>query len=142
MKKLALLLLMAVSFSAQPATHIVASGFVTDVLIKENIDPVVAYPLGGILSHFGADIMIGESNLGGFQLEVGGVRSLIMYFVTPEDKKTDFLLKAFWGLFPDIVDKALGTKIFHSDGRLASTWTQDGTNLLEDVAVLSYVVKF
>ena len=137
---LGLILITGVSLCAQPGFHTMAADKTIDFMREQGFTPLVAYPIGGIIAHLSSDAMIGEAGLGEFQLDIAGVRLLIMYANSSD--KIDFLCKAFWGLFPDIWDKGLNRNDFHKDIRLASGWTPDGTNLLEEVAVLSYTVKF
>jgi hypothetical protein len=142
LRRVALFMLVSMAMCAQPAFHTLASDKTIDFLLSEGFTPLVAYPLGGIASHMASDELIGEAGLGDFQIDIAGIRELIMYVNTPDDKKQDFLAKAFWGLFPDIWDKGLNRNDFHRSGRLASAWSKDGTELLEELAVLYYTLRF
>jgi hypothetical protein len=110
---------------------------------QTNMQPWLAYPLAGIASHMAADRLIGEAGLD-YQLDIAGVRVLIMFVNTPDSKKGDFVYKAFWGLFPDIVDKCCNTRFFHPSfiEPPIIPLSRGATDLLEELAVLSYTIKF
>ena len=140
MKYLLATLTLCVSLAAQPAFHVAAGDFVIDSLKKQGMPREYAYPVGGIMSHVGTDILIGESGLGDYTIGIACVRLAIMYLAC--DDREDFFLKAFWTMLPDVIDKGLNTKIFHPNIPQASAFNRDGTELLEEVAVLSYCVRF
>ena len=145
MKSLLLTLLIgfgAMSFTAQPAFHAAFS----DRIIKEGNKQLdlgfLNAPVYGITSHLAADRLVGESGLD-LQLDIAGVRALIMYVNTPDDQKMTFLVNAFWGLFPDIVDKLGNTHYFHPDSiQPVTSFSKGATDLLEELAVLSYTIKW
>lgn len=131
-----------VGFAAQPAFH---SAFADKIIVegsKQLALGIFNAPVYGIASHIAADRLIGEAGLD-YQLDIAGVRILIMYVNTPDDKKTDFLVNAFWGLFPDIWDKTTGRHDFHPNWNQPVTdFNRGATGLLEELAVLSYTIKF
>jgi hypothetical protein len=129
------------SVSAQPAFH---SAFAYQVIEqgKKQLDlGFFNAPIYGIASHIAADRMIGESALE-YQLDIAGVRYLIMYVNTPDDQKMTFIVDSFWGLFPDIWDKCLNRHDFHFKFDLIFNMDSGATNLLEEITVFSYTVKF
>ncbi len=139
---LTLAIVMGLSLGAQPAFH---SAF-SDRLIKEGSKQLdlgfFNAPVYGIASHIAADRLVGESAID-LQLDIAGVRELIMYVNTPDDQKMTFLVNSFWGLFPDLWDKGLNRHDFHPQWNLPVTGFDKGaTDLLEELAVLSYTVKF
>jgi hypothetical protein len=138
-KLLPLLIVMGLSLGAQPAFH-------SDVLIKQGAKQLdlglLNAPIYGIASHIAADRLVGESAID-LQLDIAGVREVIMYVNTPDDQKTTFLVNSFWGLFPDLVDKLGNTHYFHPDwNQPVTSFNKGATDLLEELAVLSYTVKF
>lgn len=130
-------------FAAQPAFHSAFSNYLITVGEKNANLGILTAPVYGIASHMAADRLIGESGLD-YQLDIAGVRVLIMYVNTPDDQKMEFLVNSFWGLFPDIWDKGLNRHDFHPK------WieppiipmTSGATDLIEELAVFTYTVKF
>lgn len=143
LKLLISLMLTGCVFASQPAGH----SWFGNTLITEGTEQlnlgVFNAPIYGIASHMALDRIAGESGLD-YQFDIAGVRLVIMYVNTPDDKKGDFLVNAFWALFPDIWDKGLNRRDFHP------AWieppiiplSKGATDLLEELAVLSYTVKF
>lgn len=143
MKRLLIIsLLVTLSMGAQPAFH---SAF-SDVIIRQGSKQLdlglFNAPVYGIASHIAADRLVGESALD-LQLDIAGVREVIMYVNTPDDQKMTFLVNSFWGLFPDLWDKGLNRHDFHPNWNQPVTgFDKSATDLLEELAVLSYTVKF
>ena len=138
------MLLGVASMSAQPAFHSAFSVAVIEEGSKQFDLGIFNAPIYGISSHIAADRMIGESALD-YQLDIAGVRELIMYVNTPDDKKMTFLVDTFWGLFPDIWDKCIDPAhhIFHQYSiQPLVPFDRGTTDLLEELSVLSYTVKF
>lgn len=133
----------SVSMASQPAGHVWFSNAVVSTgKEKLNLGAFNA-PVYGIAGHVALDRLAGESALDN-QLEIAGVRLLIMYCNTPVEKQGEFVENAFWGLLPDIIDKCFNTQFFHPafiEPPIVPL-TKGATDLLEEIAVLSYTVKF
>lgn len=136
-----LLALTAVVYPAQPAFHIMASCELNK-FVSNHFQDERSYtaPISGILAHVVSDRFVGESGIE-YQADIAIVRALIMYLATPDKKKDIFLWEAFCGLFPDIVDKGLGTSYFHRKDSNLIPISAGLTNLGEEFSVLLFVME-
>lgn len=145
------LLLGSIGFSSQPVGHVFAGKLAwnaTDSFCDQQ--GLSGYkwalkPISAMASHVLMDRVIGEAGLGEYQVDIGVVRCLIGYFLQPEGKERDeYLQYAFWALFPDIIDKAFGTKYFHQDWNSKTIFTQnrDTNELLEELFLAGLIFKW
>lgn len=138
-----LLILSSNLYPAQPAFHVLA-GYHTNKFIATQFEgnPLFTSPISGIASHYIADRFIGEGSID-YAIDIAIVRTFIMFMVTPEKEKDAFLWVAFWSLFPDLLDKGLGTSYFHNKNESNLVPLSPGiTNLAEEFSVLFFSLEF
>jgi hypothetical protein len=102
-------------------------------------------PMAAVGSHIVMDRLIGEAYLGDYQMDIGLVRVLIGYFLTPEGKDRDeYMQYAFWALLPDIGEKVLGQKWMHPElsGPKVFQLSRDNNELLEELFLASLIFKW
>ena len=97
----------------------------------------ISYPIYGIASHMVIDKEIGEHGIGKSEIDFQGVTIMTMFFATPEQNQDDFLAKFFWScIVPDLLIK----NMVHPESKPMFPLNKDQTLLLENLAVIFYVV--
>jgi len=100
-------------------------------------------PVALMAGHVLQDKFISEAGLGQYTLEINIVRVVIGYFLTPDDKKEDFLYYTFWSNLPDLIDKGFNVNYFHNKEMTPLiSLTRDQNELIDELILASMAIEF